>query len=283
MIKLERLLFLTCVLLLNLCNVTANISDYLHLLKSVESLGCLLTVTNTGNYIFNSVPGSPRNRCGISVKVEEDNIAYVKIATQTCETTISPHIMEICDQPAHETHVTSGTHTYLFDSNEPIAIEITFNRLLKVGCGDWGKNLHDFINTTVIFENDTNNKYCMVQLPPSLHIMWFSFLSKSRRKPCCPDVFVASTDIGQNPMEYSESFSACDLRTTRPSVITRCESTFMYLRQSAKNDQVMFRVQHRPKNSMDKCLPTGIEVEPSDFVCHRRPKISKKTKNPFSL
>uniref|UniRef100_A0A1I7U0S1 CUB_2 domain-containing protein n=1 Tax=Caenorhabditis tropicalis TaxID=1561998 RepID=A0A1I7U0S1_9PELO len=285
MFKLERLFTITYVLMLNLCYVTSSFSDFINLLKTVEenSLECVHSITESGLYSFKPDPMLPPTQCEITLVVPEGTMAYIRPSERTCETTSSENISTMCDRPHQEEQVGAGLHHFLFDGAESVTVSVHITPIITLGCAEWAKNLFDLLDHTIVLENNLNSKYCMIQLPPSIEISWVNFESSSKRKPCCPDVFVASTDIAHNPISYSDSFSACDLRTTRPSVSTQCESTFMYLRQSAKYDKVLFRVQARHKENMLKCIPLATEIEPSDFTCIKRKKSSRsKTKQLFS-
>ncbi|EFO98072.1 hypothetical protein CRE_22685 [Caenorhabditis remanei] len=277
MLKLERLLTIIYILLLNLCYVTSTFQDFLNLLKIVEGdrIECVHTISQSGIYTFKSDPRLPESECDITLEVPEGSMAYVKPSEKTCETTSSTNISAMCDRPHQEEQLGAGRHHFLFEAAESVTISIQITAIFRLGCAEWAKNLRDLVNTTVVLENNLNSKYCMIQLPPSLEITWVNYESTNRKKPCCPDVFTASADFNQNPIAYSDSYSACDLRTTRPSVITRCEATFMYLRQSAKNDRIYFRIQVRHKKTMDSCVPSIEEIEPSDFTCIKKPKTSR--------
>ncbi|CAP34934.1 Protein CBG17197 [Caenorhabditis briggsae] len=284
MFNLERLLTIICVLLLNLGYVTPTLAEFLQLLKNAEEqriayIDCFHSITHTGIFIFNSDESIPSTQCDVTVEVPRGSMVYVRPTERTCEMSSSANISTMCDRPHQEEQLGAGSHHFLFDSTESLSIQVIITPIIRLGCGEWAKNLYELVGSTIVMENSDSSKYCMVQLPPSLKITWVSFETESRKKPCCPDIFTASADLDQNPISYSDSFNACDLRNTRPSVITNCESTFMFLRQSALYDRAFFRIEARPKTNVTKCIAPVIEPEPSDYLCLKKPKSSKKSKS----
>ncbi|CAA89022.1 Insulin/EGF-Receptor L Domain protein [Caenorhabditis elegans] len=282
MFKLERIIQIIFFLMWNLCYVTASFSDFINLLKIVDAeqemlideirIDCVQSISKPGVYTFKSDPRLPFSKCDITLEVPDETIAYVRPSERTCETTSSTNISNMCDRPMQEEQLYSGHHHFLFDASESVTIHVQITPIFRLGCAEWAKNVYSLSGHTIILENNLGSKYCMVQMPASLEITWINYETTNRKKPCCPDVFVASTDFAENPVGYSDSFNACEMRANQETYITRCEMTYIYFRQSAKHDKLIFRIKPRHKKHIDECIPVPEELEPSNFTCIKKPK-----------
>ncbi|CAI2356385.1 unnamed protein product [Caenorhabditis sp. 36 PRJEB53466] len=288
MCQINRIALTIICLTISVGSVSSALADFVNLLKTVDEaeihktdtekkrespLGCVETIAKPGIYTFKSDPRLEMTLCHIIVEVPSESLAFVRPSDRTCETTSSANVSEVCDLPQQEKKLEEGSHDFRFDASESVTITVRITPIIRLGCDEYAKNLHNLVGAAVILENTANEPLCMVRLPPAIEIRFLDFQSRSRRK-CCPDLFVASADIEENPVAYSESLSACELNTKRLSASSRCEATYVYLRNSAPGDQILLEVGARHKDIMKHCIPDE-QLEPADYLCRSKKKNRK--------
>ncbi|CAB3399851.1 unnamed protein product [Caenorhabditis bovis] len=218
---------------------------------------CGSYISNEGDYSY-----SGEEDCMITVQVPSHKIAETKLCKDEC----------------HEA-ATNGNYTINIGNGINNQLSIRMYDVFFKSCDDIAKNIHEYNGKTIVLrnekgqENSSKGVTCKMQLPANVRVHLLTYNTK-RRKKCCPDVVLGSGNELNKIVKSTMSVSACEIDRDKQWLHSSCHSTWLYLRNPAIGDELIFRIEEIELETWPVCI-TMPPIPLHRYTCKKRERFKK--------